>query len=214
MKLSYLQRPLIKPIVYSLLAGALFGGVYAQLDEMLSVMNQEVVAEQARVETLYQEVHTTLDKIELVKLYNQRFKSFAARGVIGEQSRADWIDKFMEAINRHQVLHAKLTFSARSEVQASQLSIPTDMRLMHYETIAFEGNFQHEDKVLDFMDYLKKHVHELTLVQGCTLSLVTTASESVAKTFQFQQEEGNIIAKCQFYFVEVAPNNQLPAATQ
>jgi len=214
MKISYLQKPLLKPLVYTVLVGALFGGVYTQLDDMLVAMNQEVVAEQARVESLYQEVHTTLDKIELVKLYNERFKSFSADGVIGEQTRAHWIDKLMEAINRNHVLHAKLTFSARSMLNESQLSFATSPQLVHYEVIDFEGSFQHEDKLLAFMDYIKSHVHELTLVQGCTFSLIATGSDSVGKVLKFEPDVGNITAKCQFYFVEVALNKQLPEASQ
>jgi len=203
MKLSYLQKPLLKPSVYLLLVSTLFGSVYAQLDDMLALMNQDVVSEQTRVESLYQEVHTTLNKIELVKLYNQRFKSFSANGTIGDQSRADWIDKLMEVISRNHVLHAKLQFSPRSLLESSQLSIPIDAQLTRYETIRFEGGFQHEDNVLDFMRDIKKHVHELSLVQGCTLTLTPAGNDSIGKGFQFRAEEGNISVKCQFYFLEV-----------
>lgn len=214
MKLSYLQKPLLKPLVYTVLVGVLFGGVYSQLDEMLLVMNQEVVAEQARVESLYQEVHTTLDKIELVRVYNQRFQSFSADGVIGEQSRAHWIDKLMESINRNHVLHTKLTFSARSMLNESQLSFSTNPQLVHYETIDFEGAFQHEDQFLAFMDDIKRHVHALTLVEGCHFNLIAAGSDAVGKVLKFEPDVGNITAKCQFYFVEVSLNQQLPEASQ
>jgi hypothetical protein len=212
MKLTYLQKPLIKPSVYVLLVSILFASVFTQLDRMLTEMNQEVQSEQSRVESLYQEVHTTLDKIELVKRYSQHFKSLSADGVIGVQSRGEWIDKFMEVINRNQVLHAKLQFSPRSLLESSQLSIPIDAQLARYETINFEAAFQHEVDVLNFMDDVKKQVHELVLVQGCTLSLTTAGNDSIGKGFQFRAQEGNILAKCQFYFLEVSRSNEAPAS--
>lgn len=214
MKLSYLQKPLLKPSVYLLLVSTLFGSVYAQLDDMLALMSQDVVSEQTRVESLYQEVHTTLNKIELVKRYNQRFKSFSSNGVIGDQSRADWIDRLMETINRNNVLHAKLQFSPRAVLQTPQMSVPIDAQLTRYETISFEGRFQHEDNVLDFMRDIKKHVHELSLVQGCTLTLTPAGNDSIGKGFQFRSGEGNISVKCQFYFLEVGTHNDLPVVQQ
>jgi hypothetical protein len=201
--LTYLQKPLLKPAVYTI-AALLFSVFSAlQLNEMLVNMENQLAEERTQVETLYQEVNSTLSKLDLVKRYDARFKSLTKDGIIGVQSRAVWIDKLMESLNLYGVTQARIRFSPRDVLQSEQVSTTTDAQLIRYEQITFEGDFQHEQDLLNFMTHLNEHVNELTLVQGCTVTSVLSNDQAISDGARFRRGGGNIQANCQFSFVEV-----------
>jgi hypothetical protein len=204
MKLTYHQRPLLKPVVFCVLAVSFFMLAYIQLDEMETNMQSQLNAEQGQVESLYQEVNSALEKINIVQRYDERFKKLVDKGIIGSQSRADWIDRLMEGINMYGIVHANLQFSQRKPISASQLDGFVNPQLVQIEQITFEGVFQHEDDFIHFMSYVKNNVHELTLVHGCSMMLTSAGEKNAANGFVFNATDGNMLARCQFSFVEVA----------
>jgi hypothetical protein len=205
MALSYLQKPLLKPAIYLFVALTFSTLAFLQLDDLQDNMQRQLDQEHAQVESLYQEAKNTIDKIELFKRYNLRFKSLSERGVIGEQTRADWIDKLMVGVNVYGVKHANIRFSERQPMQNQVVSAQVDAQMMHYETINFEGAFQHEVDFIGFMHYLKEKVNELTLVQNCAIEKLSANTDLSDQTLHFQAEGGNIKVSCQFNFVEVTP---------
>lgn len=205
MTLSYLQRSLLKPILYFVVTCIVFYFSFIKLDDLLESMNKKLDVQQNKVESLYQEVHIMIEKIELIKQYNGRFKQLVEKGIVGEKNRANWIDNMMEAINRYDVDDASIQFSARTTFQPQQLGVFVDNKLAHYEQITFNGNFQHEMDFILFMNYLTEKVHALTLVHGCSLKLLNENTQSINDGLQFRADTGNINANCQFSFVEVLP---------
>lgn len=203
MKLTYHQKPLLKPVVFCVLALSVFMLAYIQLDEMEANMQSQLNAEQGQVESLYQEVNSALEKINIVQRYDERFKKLVDKGIIGSQSRADWIDRLMEGISMYGIVHANLQFSQRKPISASQLTGFVNPQFVHAEQFTFEGVFQHEDDFINFMSYVKKNVHELTLVHGCSMMLTSAGEKSVANGFVFNAKDGNMLARCQFSFVEI-----------
>ncbi len=203
MALTYLQKPLLKPLIYNVLILSFAFFSISELDDRLNDMHNQLAQEQAQVEALYQETKDIVEKIVLVKRYDAHFKSLVAQKIVGEQFRADWIDKLMEAINRHGATGVSIDFSARTPVQ-SKLNTGVDANLVRYEQIVFSANFQHEVDFIAFMSEIKEKVHELTLVQGCSLGSLADAKQPlVERRAHFQAGEGNIRASCDFSFIEV-----------
>jgi archaellum component FlaC len=203
MALTYLQKPLLKPLIYNVLILSFAFFSISELDIKLDEMRNQLAQEQAQVEALYQETKDIVEKIVLVKRYDAHFKSLVAQKIVGEQFRADWIDNLMEAINRHGATRVSIDFSARTPVQ-NKLNTVVDAHLVRYEQIVFSANFQHEIDFIAFMDEIKDKVHELTLVQGCSMgSLVDAKNPLVDRLAHFKADTGNIRASCDFSFVEV-----------
>lgn len=201
---KFLLLRLMKPITYNVVVVVLLIIAYWQVSSFLEQMVQSVSTKQNYIQGLQSQVLAAKNDIAIFEAYSQRFKSLDQKGLASAQPRAQWIDRLMEIIARQQIHHASIRFSKRSSLNTDMLSqANVNQDIMSYEEVQFEGVFQHEGELLNFLQSVTEHVYELSLLHRCEVSRKKQEIDSISTDYHFLPEDGNLKAKCNFFFVTV-----------
>lgn len=201
---TYLYRPLLFPVVLVLLILGAAVLTYNWADEQAQQGLKQYQQKLSESDTLYKSVQQLQQRVDLVNTYYGQFQQLQQAGIIGDQSRVTWIDRFITLSRDYDVHHANLSFSPRQPLGTFDFRRLNSMaKLMQYESLDFEGDFQHEGDWFAFMTQLQQ-LHTMSVLDQCELTnLQKEAMMSVqAKdAFHFSADGGNIHVKCRVRFL-------------
>lgn len=211
MKHRYLLRALLKPAGLLVLALVALALVFWQVGLLRSEILDAYARERSQVQALHAQVRELTDQVGIVTDYRDRYDQLAKGGLLGDQSRAVWIDRLMESVYRQGVIKGQIRFSPRVTVQADQVrQLPVDARWVRRESVEFTGNFLHELDVLAFMQDMHQRVHPLSLAQSCRMKALQQG-QGVIRTARYLAD-GHLQVVCQWHFLEAASGSSLPGA--
>lgn len=204
-KKTYLFRPLYAPFLLLLILAALvYFGYQMTLDKEQSIQRiyQKHTSE---LNALNKDVQQLQKKVELINTYFGQFQQLEKNNIFDASSRVSWIDRFMDIIRQYDVRHSVLGFSVRNRLEKNDIKgFEETHKLLQYETLELQGNFQHEDDWFNFLSDVQSKINTLYLLESCHLQVIKQdlKKSPIAKSaYHFEPDSGNMSAKCQIRFL-------------
>lgn len=101
----------------------------------------------------------------------RRYQELAARGIIGQEERLDWVEQIARIKAARRLLDVKYELSPQAPIGATEL--PGGAAAGPYEimssTMKLQMQLLDEDDLLGFLDDLRQAVHALLLVRECKI---------------------------------------------
>jgi hypothetical protein len=191
--LKRLRMPLSVAIVLLVLAaGSLIASGY-YLDEARAVQDatrQTRVAAQERVLRVAEEEREIRDDL----VYYEQMRQ---RGVVGEQSRLDWIESIARIKNDRKLFEIRYNFDAQKPLDYPGM-VPTSAADFVVSRLKLDMLLLHEGDLLNFLADLQTGIKAHVSVRSCVVSRVERGAAPGATTLQ-----PRLRAECQVDLISV-----------
>jgi hypothetical protein len=175
--LKRLRLPLAAFVVLALAGVASYfaAGDYLQETKKLGATT---TAQRAEVQT---KLASANEEEREIKANLQQYQALAARGILGEEKRLDWIDTITAIKNERRLFNIGYSIEPQKELDYPGFAPGGGVKFM-VSRVKIEMQLLHEEDLLNFIDDLAKRGRSYLAVRNCDVKRIDRGSSGGATT--------------------------------
>ena len=194
--LKRLRLPLAAFVVLALAGVASYfaAGDYLQETKKLGVTT---TAQRAEVQT---KLASANEEEREIKANLQQYQALAARGILGEEKRLDWIDTITAIKNERRLFNIGYSIEPQKELDYPGFA-PGGGVKFEFSRVKIEMQLLHEEDLLNFIDDLAKRGRSYLAVRSCDVQRIDRGSSGAGTTLAPRLQ-----ASCVFDLITIRHN--------
>ena len=160
--LKRLRLPLAACLVL-VLAGA---GCYFAADRYLQQTKKLAAAVSAQRAEIQAKLASASEEEREIKASLQQYQALAARGMVGEEKRLDWVDTVTAIKNERRLFEIRYSIEPQEELDYSGFTPGSGVKFMA-SRVKMNLQLLHEGDLLDFVDELARRGKPYLSVRSC-----------------------------------------------
>jgi hypothetical protein len=194
--LKRLRLPLAAFVVLALAGVASYfaAGDYLQETKKLGVTT---TAQRAEVQT---KLASANEEEREIKANLQQYQALAARGILGEEKRLDWIDTITAIKNERRLFNIGYSIEPQKELDYPGFA-PGGGVKFEFSRVKIEMQLLHEEDLLNFIDDLAKRGRSYLAVRSCDVKRIDRGSSGAGTTLAPRLQ-----ASCVFDLITIRHN--------
>jgi hypothetical protein len=192
--LKQLRLPLATCLVLAI-AGA---GGYVAAKDHLQKMRTATAAQRTEIQT---KLASATEEEREIKANLQQYQSLAARGIVGEEKRLDWVDTLTAIKNERRLFNISYSIEPQKNLDYPGFTPGVGVKFV-YSRVAIEMPLLHEEDLLNFIDDLTKRSKAYLSARNCDVHRAERGSGGTSLA-------PRLLAKCSFDLITI--NHDKPA---
>jgi hypothetical protein len=193
--LKRLRLPLAAFVVLAL-AGA---ACYFAADDYLQETKKLAAATTAQRSEVQTKLASANEEEREIKANLQQYQALAARGIIGEEKRLDWVDTITAIKNERHLFNIGYSIEPQKPLDYPGFA-PGGVNFM-VSRVKIEIQLLHEEDLLNFIDDLAKRGRSYLAVRSCDVKRIDRGSSGVGTTLAPRLQ-----ASCGFDLITIRHN--------
>lgn len=158
----------------------------------------------AREQSRRQEIDGKLQRVRSeeneIRQKAELFSQLQARGVIGEESRLDWVELLRSIRERHGLIEVHYEFSPRRALDKA----PAGALGLYASTMKLNVRLLHEEDLIRLLDDLRRNARALIQVRRCDVTRLPRTDNAL---------RGNLQAECVIDWITLSKTDQAKGTT-
>ena len=160
--LKHLRLPLAACLVLALAGAACYFAAKGYLQET-KTLGTAASAQRAEVQ---KRLASASEEEREIKANLQQYQALAARGMVGEQKRLDWVDTVTAIKNERRLFNINYSIEPQEELDYPGFSPGGGVKFM-VSSVTMKLPLLHEEDLLNFIDDLAKRGRSYLAVRSC-----------------------------------------------
>jgi len=160
--LKQLRLPLAACIVLALAGVA----CYFAVDDYLKETRKLGVATSAQRAEVQKRLASAEEEEREIKANLQQYQALAARGIVGEENRLDWVDTVTAIKNERRLFNIRYSIGPQQELDYPGFSRGSGVKFM-VSRVKMTMQLLHEEDLLNFIDDLGRRGRSYLSVRSC-----------------------------------------------
>lgn len=143
-------------------------GCYFAAENYLQKTKTQAVAASAQRAEVQAKLASANEEEREIKASLQQYQVLAARGIIGEEKRLDWVDTVTAIKNERRLFNIGYSIEPQKELAYPGLSTGGSVRFM-FSRVKMNLQLLHEEDLLNFIDELARRGKPYLSVRSCNV---------------------------------------------